>query len=71
MKRTGEEKRLRETKENEMTALSEQFAIKKKEEQDLKREVEENRKYQEYLENVVQYVGKVSCNNSDARRQLL
>jgi hypothetical protein len=55
----AEERRLREAKENEIRVLSEQLAAKRKEEQDLKREVEKNRRYQEYLENVVQYVGKV------------
>lgn len=67
VKRTTEERRLRETKENEIRVLSEQLAAKRKEEQDLKREVERNRRYQEYLENVVQYVGKVKFGQRQGR----
>lgn len=58
MKRMNEERRHREAKESEIKSLSDQLAAKKKEEHDLKRDVERNRKYQEYLENVVQFVGK-------------
>ena len=58
LKRVTEERKQRETKEQDIRKLEIQLKEKMAEERMLKGEVERNRKYQEYLENVVQHVTK-------------
>lgn len=58
LKRVTDERKQREQKEQEIRKLETQLKEKMAEERNLKADVERNRKYQEYLENVVQHVTK-------------
>mmetsp|Transcript_26230 Transcript_26230/g.26473 ORF Transcript_26230/g.26473 Transcript_26230/m.26473 type:complete len:389 (+) Transcript_26230:129-1295(+) len=58
LKRVTDERKQREQKELEIRRLEAQHREKMAEERILKAEVERNRKYQDYLENVVQYMSK-------------
>lgn len=58
MKRASEEKKQREIKEKEIERLKAQYAAVKKEESQLKEQVEKLLKYQDYLENVVLAMSK-------------
>jgi len=56
IKRASDERKQREQKEAEITRLHEQLAQKMEDELALKKQVAQNTKYQEYLNNVVEFV---------------
>ena len=65
LKRSAEEKKQREMKEKEIEKLKVQLATRKKEESLQKIEVEQNLKYQDYLDNVVINMSKFFPEISD------